>query len=101
MSDNREIKESPLFIGEDETIIFTLTTTPWGSSPTSPSLVVKNVKGENITSDVTTGSASVSNDIITLPSIHSLIKGNKYRMEVKFTISGNIFEAWAELRCTE
>jgi hypothetical protein len=102
MSVLREIKEGLQYIGEDETIVYTLTTTPWGSSPTSPAAKIFEVDGDTLT-DVTatkmTGSAAAANDVITLPAIASLTAGTLYRVEVAFTVSGNTFEAFAELQC--
>jgi len=97
MPDQREIKESPIFQGEDESIAYALTTTPWGSSPSSPTLTVKNAASVDITSTVAPGTATVSGDIITCPAISGLKKSNRYRLEIKFTISGNVLETWADL----
>ena len=102
MSNLREIKEGLQYIGEDETIVYTLTTTPWGSSPGAASAKIFEVDGDTLTdrtSTLMTGSCSTSGDIITLPSIASCTSGNDYRVEVLFTISGNTFEAFAELKC--
>lgn len=96
----REIKEGNQYQGADETIVYTLTTTPWASSPTSPSAKIYSVSGDtytDVTSTNMTGSASAVDDVITLPAIKSLTAGQKYRVEVKFTVSGNTFEAWADL----
>lgn len=83
-----------MYQGVDEQIAYTLTTTPWGSSPSNPAVVVKNSAGADVTASVTAGSGSVSGDVITTPIIKSLTAGEWYRVEVKFTISGNIPEAW-------
>jgi hypothetical protein len=40
------------------------------------------------------GSASVAGDVITTPVVKSLVAGTQYRLEIKFTVSGNIFEAF-------
>ena len=93
---SRQIIESPLYMGEDEQIPYTLTTTPWGSSPTS---VVVTVKLESDLSDVTStvipsGSASVLGDVITLPVIRNLTTGVRYRLEVKWTIGTRVQECW-------
>ena len=48
-TDIRKVKESPLVQGVDERIAYTLTTTPWGSSPSSPSVVVKDEDGTDVT----------------------------------------------------
>ncbi len=102
MSNLREIKEGLQYIGADETIVYTLTTTPWGSSPTSPSAKIYELDGDtftDVTSTKMSGSASAANDVITLPAISGLTAGTDYRVEVKFTSSGNTFEAFAELKC--
>lgn len=96
-TNDRRIAESPLYQGEDEEVIYNIRATPWGSSPTNISVVVKDSGGSDVTSTVTTGSASVVGDVITLPKIHSLTDGEDYRVEVKFTVSGNVFEAWTAL----
>ena len=101
MSNIREIKEGLQYIGEDETIVFTLTTTPWGSSPSSPSAKIYEINGDTLTDvsdDCMTGSAAAVNDVITLPAINCTA-GTDYRVEVQFVVSGNTFEAFAELKC--
>ena len=98
MSNIREIKEGMQYQGSDETIVYTLTTTPWGSSPSSESAKIYEVDGDTYTdktSTMMTGSASATADVITLPAIHGLAAGEMYRVEVLFTCSGNIFEAIA------
>ena len=80
--------------GVDEQIAYSVTTTAWGSTPTSVGVVVKNSAGTDVTSTVASGSASVTGDIITLPVIKSLTAGEVYRVEVKFTVSGNILECY-------
>ena len=101
MSNLREIKEGLQYQGEDETVVYTLTTTPWGSSPSSEAAKIFEVDGDDLT-DVTatkmTGAASATNDVITLPAIVSLVAGTLYRVEIVFTCSGNVFEAFAELQ---
>jgi hypothetical protein len=101
MSNLREIKEGLQYIGEDETVVYTLTTTPWGSSPTSPAAKIFELDGDDYTdrtSALMTGSAAAVNDVITLPAIAGCTAGTDYRVEVAFTISGNTFEAFAELK---
>jgi len=102
MSVKREVKESPLKQGVEESISYFLTTTPWGSSPSSVAVVVKDVtKGETL-ADVTstvmpTNSPSVSGDVITLSPLKLLTVDHKYRVEIKFTCSGNTFEAFCHV----
>lgn len=100
MTRPREIQGSPFVQGVDEKIAYALTTTPWGTSPTS--VEVKAFSYSEVTSTYTDvsstvliGSPTVSGDIITLPALSVLTVEVKYRIEVKFTCSGNIFEAYA------
>lgn len=97
----REIREGKQPQGIDESIVYTLTTTPWGSSPGTLSVkvyLIDQITGAR--SDVTTtvmpaGSISAVGDVISLPALTALSVGEIYRIEVKFTCSGNIFEAYA------
>ena len=101
MSNIREIKEGLQYQGADETIVYTLTTTPWGSTPSSTAAKIYAVDGDTLTDKTTTqmtGATSVTGDIITLPTIKSLVAGTLYRVEIVFTCSGNVFEAFAELQ---
>lgn len=97
MAVSREVKESPLKQGVDEQIAYTLTTTPWGSTPTAVAVAAYDITDGTrtlVTSTVLSGSASVSGNVITTPVVKSLTAGYVYRIEIKFTSSGNIFEAY-------
>ena len=103
MTEKREIVEGIQYQGIDEQIYYTITTTPWGASPFSVSMVVKDVAAglADVTSTVSTGSASVAGDVITLPVIKSLTditSGHFYRVEVKFTSGGNVFECYFRIQ---
>ena len=98
MATNREIKESPLAQGADETIVYTLTTTPWASTPTSPSAKIYSFIDDaytDVTSTNMSGSASTNGDVLTLPAVGSLVADTRYRMEIQFTVSGSTFEPFA------
>jgi len=41
---------------------------------------------------------TVTDDVITTPVVFGLVAGNLYRCEIKFTCSGNVFEAYAVIR---
>lgn len=101
----REFRESPVVQGVDEEIVYTLTTTEWGSSPSSASIKVFDVTSTprtDVTSTVMpSGSASIAGDVITFPILKSLVIGHVYRIEVKFNAVGNVFEAWGEVRAEE
>jgi hypothetical protein len=98
----REVKESPLEQGVDEEIQYQLTTTPWGSSPTSVSVVVKDDSdGADITATVMpVNSPSVAGDVITLSPLKSLTAGDNYRVEIKFTAGGNVWETYLLIKAT-
>ena len=87
--------------GVGESLPYSITTTPWGASPTSVSYHVYEYVGGTPTSDVTSsvssGSASVNGDIITLPNIHSLTAGTLYRVVVTFTSGGATYQPWFEI----
>lgn len=106
MSDIREVYEGRQQQGVGESLSYGLTTTPWGSSPTSVSVVVKDVTDplnpSTVTDGVTTGSPVVNGDVITLPKLHSLTANHKYRVYVYFTDSDtNEWAAWFEVNAEE
>lgn len=86
--------------GNDETIIYSVTTTPWGSTPTNVSVKAYDVTGgtrTDVTSTVLSGNATVVGNVITLPALTGLTAGKGYRVEVKFTSDGNTFEPYLEI----
>ncbi len=97
----RDVIENPLVQGVDETIAYKLTTTPWGTAPTSVAVKAYSVGPGDLYGDVTatvlSGSSSVAGDVITLPQLTALTQGQLYRVETKFTCSGNVFEAYFEV----
>ena len=98
---SREVTEGKLYQGVDEQIVYSLTTTPWGSSPTSPSVKAYDASDgyADVTATVLSGSASATGDIITLPKVGGLTLGHLYRIEVQFTIAGSAtpFEAYVQI----
>jgi len=89
--------------GSNEQIAYNITTTPWGSSPSSVSCYLYDVTDQstdtNVTSTKLSGSASTSTDVITTPKVVSLVLGHMYRMDVRFTADGNVYEAIVRIRC--
>jgi len=96
----REVLEGLRIQGADEKIPYKLTTTPWGSSPSS--VVVKCFDITTTRTDVTStnlsGSASVDGDVITCPLLQSLTAGNTYRLEIQFVAGGVTWEAYAVIQ---
>ncbi len=96
----REVNQGLQTQGEDEKITYTIDTSNWASSPASESMVVKNAAGTDVTSTVTTGSTSVSGDVITLKPISGLTADTRYKVEVKFTAGGGApFECYFYINC--
>lgn len=92
---SRVVREGLQVQGVDEKIAYIITTTPWGSSPTSVSVKGYDVAAgayTDVTTTILSGSASVIGDNITTPIVQSLAT-HLYRIEVKFVCSGNTFEA--------
>ena len=95
----REVVEDTQFQGVDEEIIYKITTTPWGGTPTSVSAVAKDSAGVDVSSTVfPAGSISVASDVITLKPLKALTAAKQYRIEVKFTSDSNILECWFEVQ---
>lgn len=95
---NRQVLERNLRQGVDEEIAYILETTPWAASPSSDvTITVYDVTyngREDVTVTVTSGTASVSGDNITLPILLDLEEDHVYRVEVKFIASGNTYEPY-------
>lgn len=96
---NREVLEGDQYVGIDERPYLTVTTTNWGSSPTS--VTVTSYEYNKVTDTYTlntstifpSGSASVSGDIITLPCLVPEAVDDMYEVHVKFTAGGSIWDA--------
>jgi len=86
--------------GTDERRPYSITTTKWDSSPTSPTVVVYDESDwSDVTSSVGTPTASASGDVITLTNLTSLIKGHTYRIEVKYLVGTTIAECHFRVFC--
>ena len=105
MASVREILEGLQEQGTEEEITYTLTVpTTWGTPTGTPTVKAYSFVNSTYT-DVTStvipaGSASVTNQVITLPEIKSLTAETLYRIEVKFSTSeGNIMEPYGWIDC--
>ena len=96
----RQWREGTVQQGVDERIVYTLDTLPWGGNPSSVAVVVKQ-GSDVVTETVTTGTPSVDVHVITLPVIHSLLAGKRYRVEVKWVSGVNTFEAYGFIEADE
>lgn len=89
----REIEQSPVEIGIDETVPYTLTIpSSWGTAG-NPSIVAKDADGD-IVANVVSGVSVTSNVISFIVDGTALTVNNDYRIEIKFDVSGGTLEAW-------
>ena len=98
----REVAEGRQVQGVDEKITYTITTTNWASSPTSPAMVVKDAAGTDVSTTVASGNITAAADVITLKAISGLVQDESYRVEVQFTAgSGAPWECYFWIDCEE
>lgn len=98
----REVIEGRQYQGEDEVISYTLNTTNNTAAPTSVSVVVKDITDPDswvsyTSTAMPTNSPTVNGSVITLSPLKSLTAAKLYRVEVKYTASGNTLEDWFEV----
>jgi hypothetical protein len=101
MTEVREINESGLGQGQDEALVYTLNVSPWGSDPTGVQVKIYDITAgayTDMSATMLSGAASVSGDDITLPELSGVVANHNYRLEVKFTIGDNTFEAWCRIK---
>ena len=93
MTSVRRIDQSPIEIGIEEIVPYTLTIpTTWGV-PTSPGGVAKDSEGDIVASVVT--SITVTLQVIAFTVNGAMLTENQdYRIEIKFSVSGGTLEAW-------
>ena len=96
---SREVLEGLQRVGQNESVIFQISTTNWGGTPTSPTHDVFNVEDltTSVKSTVMSGSPSVSTDDVILPAFNSGTVGETYIVIVGFTSGGNTLEAWFKI----
>lgn len=98
------VVEAPRKQSPDESIAYSITTTPWGSTPTSVAMYVYDVTVQGTVTDVTNtvvqGATSVTGDVISTKRIRLLTLGHDYRVDVQFTdANSNIWEASFKILC--
>ena len=97
MANLREISEGLQCQGVNEEIVYGITSTPWGSSPTSITAVLRDPDFEDVSASMLSGSPSASGDVITTPKVLNLIAGELYRLEINFSSGGQKFEFFIEI----
>ncbi len=101
---NREVAESPVTQGPTEAIAYSLTVPSGRATLTSLVNTVYDITDADnitdVTSSVTTGSASASGSVYTTKKIRLLTAGNTYRVDCQYTdTSGNVFCPYFRIEC--
>jgi hypothetical protein len=95
----KETQDKPLEQGINEELVYTLTTTPCGSNPSSPVCKAYDMDQNflDVTSTVLSGSASASGDVITSPTVKSLTEGHTYMITFQFVSGSNTFQPYVRI----
>ena len=98
----RQVSEGRQELGSNEEKVWGIDVTNWGSSPSSPDMVVWDLSDENedVSADVLSGSMTVDGNVVYLKKIASLTAGSNYRAWVKFTVGSDVLEAYLDIICT-
>ena len=98
----REVTEGIQDQSSSEEIIYTITTTNWGSNPSSISAVAyEEGNSTAVTATVfPVNTPTAAEDVISLSPLKALTIGKTYRIEVKFTVSAQILECYFRVRCS-
>ncbi len=96
-----EITEGLQYQSADERIVYTVTTTNWVASPTTPTVAAfdETMANLSVAGTIIAGTASVSGDVITLPACISLTRGHLYRIEVKWVVGSSTYECFFKVNC--
>ena len=95
-----EVVEGLQYQGHNESLAYSITTTPWCSQPSGVTVkAYLDRTDEDVTATFMTGSAIVAGDLITLPNLRSLTKGELYRIEVNFTDGDNDWSCYFMVKC--
>jgi len=79
--------ESPVNLVEGESITFSCT---YWATPSSPSAKVYKKKTDVTTTNMPSGSASVTGWVVTLPQLTALAGTNRYVVNVQATVGGDV-----------
>jgi len=102
MSSILEIKEGIRRQTSDETLVYSVTTTNWASTPVVGTVTVydESDNDTDVTSTVMpSGSHSNSGDVITLKPLTALTIDHSYRVEVQFTVGSSTYEFYFRVKC--
>ncbi len=95
----RQVVEGIQYIGTGESIAYSIDTTKWGDTPTALTLAITDSAGVDRKTDLVGGGvpSSGGGNIVNCPEISSAVIGERYRVEVGFTVAGQDCIAWFPL----
>ena len=102
----RKIKESPLYIGRNETIPFALNfagyvptaVTSLSSAVCTLHDITRGEPGTDVSSTKLSGSPSFASLVLTLPLITGLADGGLYLLRCRGSSGGATYELWGHVR---
>lgn len=99
----REVLEGTRQQGPGESIPYPLTTTNWGSAPSSAACTLYDISDPynevDVTSTKLTGSVSTTDDVITSPTVTALLATHRYRLEYSFVTGAKTLVAYVIIEC--
>jgi hypothetical protein len=100
-SDSDEVMESPFTQSSGSSISYQIDVSNRGDTPTVPTFTVVNKNTlTDVTEQVTTGDATVTDNYIILPALTGLLSNNSYLIKVLYTLDTDTrcsyFEVYVE-----
>ena len=101
LSTTLEVAEGLQYQSATEIMPYTITTTVWVSSPTSPTVkAYDEIDETDVTSTVfPTNNPTVDGDVISLSPLRALTKGHTYRVEVSWVVGSATYECYFRVKC--
>jgi len=86
------VRESPIYLGRNDKVQFTLDTTLWGGAPASPVCTLWDITtGEtDVSGTKLSGAPSVLGAVLTTPLVQLLLTDSTYLLEIKWTKGSEI-----------
>lgn len=89
--------------GQDESKTYEITILPAGSAPSSVVVTAYDVAEDGTVTDVSStvlsGTPVTVEDVITTPAVIDLTADHLYRIEIKFSSGGNVYEPFLLIQC--
>jgi hypothetical protein len=96
MTSIREVIESPLSQGQDEDVYYQFLWSVIGT-PSNPVVKIYNSSYVDVSSTNLSGSPSVNGTTVLAPKVSSLVAGERYRLECRVSVNGNVLESFCTL----